>query len=111
MAEICAIGPSLFIIRARADSGLTIREEPFLMASGSTVPGDSNAVPRNKRREIPSGYIEDQLERTSSEVRLIELSISILTLCVATLSYLLVLGIFEHWFIAGGLSTLSLIHI
>ena len=77
------------------------------MASGSTVPGDSNAVPRNKRREIPSGYIEDQLERTSSEVRLIELSISILTLCVATLSYLLVLGILEHWFIAGGLSTVT----
>ena len=77
------------------------------MASGSTVPGDSNAVPRNKRREIPSGYIEDQLERTSSEVRLIELSISVLTLCVATLSYLLVLGILEHWFIAGGLSTVT----
>ncbi|MDG2408022.1 MAG: hypothetical protein P8M53_03330 [Pirellulales bacterium] len=77
------------------------------MASGSTVPGDSNAVPRNKRREILPGYIEDQLERTSSEVRLIELSISILTLCVATLSYLLVLGILEHWFIAGGLSTVT----
>jgi len=77
------------------------------MASGSTVPGDSNAVSRNTRREIPPGYIEDQLERTSSEVRLIELSISILTLCVATLSYLLVLGILEHWFITGGLSAVT----
>ena len=60
-----------------------------------------------KRREVPSGYIEGQLEKTSGEVRLIEISISILTICVTVLLYLLVLGVVEHWFVTGGISALT----
>ena len=77
------------------------------MASGSTVSGDPQATSRAKQHEIPSDYIEGQLEKTSGEVRLIEISISILTLSIATLIYLLLLGIVEHWFITGGLSTFT----
>ena len=77
------------------------------MASGSTVSGDSQEGSRMKRREVPSGYIEGQLEKTSGEVRLIEISISILTICVTVLLYLLVLGVVEHWFVTGGISALT----
>ena len=77
------------------------------MAFGSTVSGDPQGGSHLERREVPSGYIEGQLEKTSGEVRLIEISTSILTVCVAILLYLLVLGVVEHWFIAGGISAVA----
>ncbi|MEC7695466.1 MAG: hypothetical protein VYA11_00055 [Planctomycetota bacterium] len=74
------------------------------MASGSTVPRDSKTASQSPHRGIPSGYIESQLEKTSGEVRLVEISIAILTLCLIVLGYVLVLGVLEHWFFSSGLS-------
>ena len=74
------------------------------MASDSTVPQDSKTASQNTHRGISSGYIESQLEKTSGEVRLVEISIAILTLCLTVLGYVLVLGVLEHWFFSSGLS-------
>ena len=44
------------------------------MASDSTVPQDSKTASQSPHRGIPSGYIESQLEKTSGEVRVVEIN-------------------------------------
>ena len=77
------------------------------MASGSTVPRDPQTVSKKSQSGIPPGFIESQLEKTSGEVRLVEISTAILTICLTVLGYLLVLGILEHWILLNGLSALT----
>ena len=77
------------------------------MASGSTVSGDSRGGSHADPGKVASSYIEGQLEKTSSEVRLIEISSAVLTVFVAILLYLLVLGIADHWFVRGGISSVT----
>ena len=74
------------------------------MASGSTVSGDAGREPVADSHAVASEYIEGQLAKTSSEVRLIEISSAVLTIGIAIALYLFVFGVIDHWFVAGGIS-------
>ena len=74
------------------------------MASGSTVSGDAGRESVADSHAVASDYIEGQLAKTSSEVRLIEISSAVLMIAIAISLYLLVLGVIDHWFAGGGIS-------
>lgn len=72
------------------------------MATGTLPP------PAPKRRQPPSraqeDFVVDRIDRTGSEVRLVEVFAGLLTWLAATLGYLLTVVICDHWLVAGGLS-------
>src|SRR5690242_20285715 len=49
-------------------------------------------------------YIDSQLHRTRRQVKGIDLSSSLMLLAVASLVYLMLLALLDHWVIKGGLS-------
>jgi hypothetical protein len=47
--------------------------------------------------------VEDQLEKTSGEMQLLDVSIAVLTMAVTLLIYLLAMSLVDHWLVPGGL--------
>lgn len=50
-------------------------------------------------------YIQDQLAKTRRQVKLVELSVAAIQLCVLVLGYVLLVVLIDHWLFATGLGT------
>jgi hypothetical protein len=78
------------------------------MATGAvpTNPADPTPVNRKAGRETIVGYdrfIDDHLRKTRSQVKWVEISSAAMILVAATLGYLMVVVLLDHWLIPGGL--------
>ena len=68
-------------------------------------PPPDHAAKRDSRTSVVEyeKYIEAQLRKTRSQVRSVDIAGNLMLLLAATLAYLLVAAVFDHWLIRGGL--------
>ncbi|MCG8583882.1 MAG: hypothetical protein MI757_04130 [Pirellulales bacterium] len=72
------------------------------MATG-TLKQQSSSQPRDAQAERYQDYIEDQLDRTSSYVRTVDIAVAMTTLLIGVFVIMLTAAVVDHWIIPGGL--------
>ena len=73
------------------------------MASGSTASDDSKRGTVAAPATAHASYIEEKLEKTGGDVRLVEVTAAVLTIFVLLLVYLLAMVVIDHWIVPTGL--------
>ena len=77
----------------------TLNEQSTQPAAGTSATGTS--------AERYQDYIEEQLDRTSSYVRLVDIAAAFTTLAIAAFGVMLVAAVVDHWIVPGGLGGLG----
>ena len=75
------------------------------MASGSPAPSNVTSGTAAVAPSAHANYIEEKLEKTGTDVQVVEVSTTILTMFVFVLVYLLTMVIIDQWLVPEGLGS------
>ncbi len=75
------------------------------MASGSPAPSNATSGAATVAPSAHANYIEEKLEKTGTDVQVVEVSTAILTMFVLVFAYLLAMVIVDHWLVPEGLGS------